>query len=339
MTRRILTGLRIDKIAAVDRPCQEHASADIMKRAWSQDERDEAAKSGIAMPGGGYPIKTTADLHDAVQAFGRAKDPVATKAHITSRAKSLGATDQLPEDWSKETKMLKELLKALGLPETGSEADVTKAVIKLASDEQKELVTKLATAEASLVKANEALELEKAKAPKMSPDNADDDCGPGGVAKGVAFETISGAFISKKMAGAMYDVLKSNDAQLRKNAEDIAKRDEADAVVTFAKRATDIGFSAEFGATMRKAYGGDSVAQAEVEKRIVALQKQVDEGALFKNFGGGGAEGSAEAELMAKVAELKKANPKLTDAQAYSKAYTARENAPIVKRMKEEAEA
>lgn len=45
---------------------------------------------------------------------------------------------------------------------------------------------------------------------------------------------------------------------------------------------------------------------------------------------------SAETEFMAKVDEVKKAHPNLTEAQAYSKAYTDRSNAPIVKRMRAE---
>lgn len=48
------------------------------------------------------------------------------------------------------------------------------------------------------------------------------------------------------------------------------------------------------------------------------------------------APGSAETEFMAKVADAKAANPRLTDQQAYAAAYTDRANAPIVKRLKTE---
>jgi hypothetical protein len=50
--------------------------------------------------GGGYPIENKSDLEHAVQAFGRAGKPAATKAHIINRAKALGATGDLPEGWS-----------------------------------------------------------------------------------------------------------------------------------------------------------------------------------------------------------------------------------------------
>ena len=357
MARRILTAIRIDKLAAVDRPCQEYASADIMKRAEDDDseylalikrtftaeQRRHAASTGAAMPGGRYPIENVADLHNAIHAIGRGSGShAAIRAHIISRARALGATDQLPDDWKKvaptESQMLKELAKALGLPETATEADVTKAVT--------DSIAKAATSAAALEKVQAELakaeELAKAtKKPMNDPDNdGDEDCGPDGVAKGLAFQAMNGSFISKKKAGAMYDLLKSNDAQLRKNAEEIAKRNEADAVADFAKRATDIGFGAEFGATLRKAYGGDAAAQADIEKRVKALQTQVEQGGLFSNFGKSSpTEGSAEEELMAKVAEVQKTNPKLKPAQAYSKAYTDPANADIVKRMKAEASA
>lgn len=357
MTRRILRDLRIDKVAAVDRPCQEHASADIMKRAddddsdyialikrtFTAEQRRHAASSGAAMPGGRYPIENVEDLHNAIHAIGRGSGShAAIRAHIISRARALGATDQLPDDWKKvaptESQMLKELAKALGLPETATEADITKALT--------DNMAKAAASAEALAKAQTELtavkaDLAKAKKPNMDSDNdGDEDCGPDGVTKGLAFQTIDGAFVSKKMAGAMYETLKAQDARLRKNAEDIAKRDETDAVTSFAKRATDVGFGAEFGPTLRKAYGGDAAAQAEVEKRIKGLQKQVEDGGLFTIFGKSSpAEGSAEEELMAKVAEVQKANPKLKPAQAYSKAYTDPANADIVKRMKAEANA
>jgi hypothetical protein len=54
------------------------------------------------MPHGGYPIRNRADLKRAIQAFGRAKDKVKTKAWIIRRARELNAVDMLPEGWVKE---------------------------------------------------------------------------------------------------------------------------------------------------------------------------------------------------------------------------------------------
>lgn len=72
---------------------------DLGKRDFSQDQRDQAADKGQALPDGSFPIKTSGDLKNAVQAYGRASDKAAAKAHIISRAKALGATSLLPADW------------------------------------------------------------------------------------------------------------------------------------------------------------------------------------------------------------------------------------------------
>ena len=70
-----------------------------LKRAYSEESRMELAKRGMAMEDGSYPIKDVADLRNAIRAYGRAKDPEATKAHIIKRAMALGAEDLIPENW------------------------------------------------------------------------------------------------------------------------------------------------------------------------------------------------------------------------------------------------
>lgn len=66
---------------------------------FSQKERDKLAEKNQAMPHGGYPIRNRADLQKAIQAFGRAKDPEATKRWIIKRANELNATDLIPDTW------------------------------------------------------------------------------------------------------------------------------------------------------------------------------------------------------------------------------------------------
>lgn len=379
MTRRRLTELRIDKVAAVDRPCQEHASADIMKRAedefddseylsigkrtFTAEERRHATSTGAAMPGGRYPIENVEDLHNAIRAVGRGKGShAAIRAHIISRAKSLGATDQLPEDWStskKESPMLNELAKALGLPETATEADITKAVT--------DNITKSASRLDAIIKMSAKhkayMDHPDATMPKggkeafadMSPSERDDHCDAHpldeddgdeekvrkALRAGDAFRTPEGIVITKRKLGdELFAVLKGQNEALIKAKKDAEDAKEEKAEEDMAKRADTLGFGSEFGPTLRKAYGGDAAAQTEVEKRIKGLQEQVAAGHLFKNFGRPSpTEGSAEGELMAKVAEVQKNNPKLKPAQAYTKAYTDPANADIVKRMKAEAEA
>jgi hypothetical protein len=218
--------------------------------------------------------------------------------------------------------MTPELKKALGLPETATDADVLKAI---------------ADRDTELAKAKE--DLAKAKAKEPADDDADDMAKA--LASGDAFKTPEGQIITKKAVGdSTYAVLKSQNDRIVKAEADLAKAKDAEIDREFAKRAEDRGFGAEFGPTLRKAYNGDAAAQLELEKRIDALNKQIEEGDLFKSFGHKQPDAdSATAEFMAKVADVQKAHPNLTEAQAYTKAYTDRANAPIVKRMKDEARA
>src|ERR1700742_3034613 len=98
MARRNLKNLTLRAIAAVDRPCQEHAKALVIKRAFSDEDRQHLAETGAALPDGSYPIENAGDLENAIRAFGRAKNPGKVKSHIISRARALGALDKLPED-------------------------------------------------------------------------------------------------------------------------------------------------------------------------------------------------------------------------------------------------
>lgn len=66
-------------------------------REYDTATREKYAKSGVALPDGSFPIPDVAALHDAMQSIGRAKDQAEAKAHIRSRAKALGAEDQLTD--------------------------------------------------------------------------------------------------------------------------------------------------------------------------------------------------------------------------------------------------
>lgn len=104
--RRIMREFRITEISAVDAPAQEGAVVAIIKAAYGDDDaakadlstegRRTAARSGSAMPDGSFPISTEADLRNAIQAFGRAKDKAKTARHIARRARAIGAVGLLP---------------------------------------------------------------------------------------------------------------------------------------------------------------------------------------------------------------------------------------------------
>jgi hypothetical protein len=69
------------------------------ERQFSAEQRRQLAKKGQAMSDGSFPIVTKADLSNAVQAYGRSANKAAAKAHITKRARALGAVSMLPKSW------------------------------------------------------------------------------------------------------------------------------------------------------------------------------------------------------------------------------------------------
>lgn len=85
----------MDEAEAIEAEAAEIA----LKRAYSSESRDEMARSGQALPDGSYPIKDEADLRNAIQAYGRAKDKEAAKAHIMKRAMDLGMEELIPMNW------------------------------------------------------------------------------------------------------------------------------------------------------------------------------------------------------------------------------------------------
>jgi hypothetical protein len=72
----------------------------INKADFSEAQRRRMAASGAAMPDGSFPIRNRADLQNAIQSVGRAKNYDEAKKHIISRARTLGLTAMLPNDWN-----------------------------------------------------------------------------------------------------------------------------------------------------------------------------------------------------------------------------------------------
>lgn len=92
--------LGYDEYSAEEAEEIEAEAAEIaLKRAYSDEAREEMAKQSLALPDGSYPIKDEEDLRNAIQAYGRAKDKDLTKAHIIKRAMDLGKEDLIPMNW------------------------------------------------------------------------------------------------------------------------------------------------------------------------------------------------------------------------------------------------
>lgn len=72
---------------------------DLVKRKFTADQRKKMAEEGTAMPDGSYPIANKTDLMNAIRSWGRGGAEPAVKAHIKRRAKALGASDMIPENW------------------------------------------------------------------------------------------------------------------------------------------------------------------------------------------------------------------------------------------------
>lgn len=71
------------------------------KRDYSAAARERMAREGTAMRDGSFPIANETDLRNAIQSVGRASDYDAARRHIIRRARALGLTEVLPDDWQK----------------------------------------------------------------------------------------------------------------------------------------------------------------------------------------------------------------------------------------------
>jgi hypothetical protein len=72
---------------------------DLVKRKFTAEQRRSMAEEGKAMPDGSYPIANRTDLMNAIRSWGRGGADPKVKAHIKRRAKALGASDMIPENW------------------------------------------------------------------------------------------------------------------------------------------------------------------------------------------------------------------------------------------------
>jgi len=349
-----MTKFRIDELSGVDRPAQGPARAVLMKRDgggaatpywkkdYSADQRKEMADAGQAMPDGSFPIKTGADLKNAIRAIGRASDPAAAKAHIISRAKALGATDTLPEGWvSKSGKdregevMNSAIKKALGLPETASDDETAAAITKAAAD-LKQATADLAKAKAVADMADdekdyckEMSDTEKESFMSMTPADR-----KAKMKKAMADDevlTVGGATIRKSAVGeGVFAVMKAQQERLDGQAEEIKKAREESETAAFAKRATDefphvAGTVDERVAMLRHVAKADEGVRKAFDAVFTAAERLAK--SAFARVGHDGgiepAETSAEAQLNKKAEEIRKAKPELSFAKAYAEACRA----------------
>tara|TARA_R100001509_G_scaffold111476_1_gene66975 strand:- start:734 stop:1390 length:657 start_codon:yes stop_codon:yes gene_type:complete len=116
----ISEGKAVDKIKQQEEDLEGKELADILittisvdeekveEREFSEEERKELAKKGLALPNGSFPIVNVQDLKNAILSFGLAKNKSEAAKFIAKRAKALKADDLLP-DTADFNKALKEV--------------------------------------------------------------------------------------------------------------------------------------------------------------------------------------------------------------------------------------
>lgn len=177
----------------------------------------------------------------------------------------------------------------------------------------------------------------KDKFAAMSPGERDDHMDKNPVKKGVDA-------LPADVRGVVEPIIKSMGETVQKNVE-LSKQvhtltDERDRV-EFGKRAVGLGLPEAHGEIMRKAYAGDVAAIGEHEKALKGLVARAAAGEriLFSEIGKseqGGTGATAYDQIMVKAKEFKKADPKLTEAQAFTKAYTDPANRELAETHKRE---
>jgi len=75
----------------------------IRNEKYDTDDRKRMASEGTAMPDGSYPIADEEDLDNAIHAVGRGgADHDAIRKHIIKRAKALGLSERIPDNWNSD---------------------------------------------------------------------------------------------------------------------------------------------------------------------------------------------------------------------------------------------
>lgn len=230
---------------------------------------------------------------------------------------------------------LKALAKALGLPETATEADVTAAIAKNMA-QTAALATNFAKMEGELriSKADfTAGELEFYN--KMA--GTDDDSATSDVAK-KAFRLANHAdrTVTIKAAApplpAYVQKLIDDNASMAKRLADIEAGGDLTAL---AKKAAEIGLPETEAATIQKAMTGDKDAVNKLLDFVKQATAVAKAGGVFKEFGsstGTGVVSTPYDELVELSKAVRKADPKLSEAQAFTKVYEDPANAEIVRR-------
>lgn len=267
-----LVNMKIHEVSAVDKAANGRKFL-IMKRDYSQVEREEMATNGEALPDGSYPIKDITDLENAIQAYGRAKDKEKTKKHIIARAKALGAEDKLPEIWRGG--------------EVNKMADETNLKDKLF-----EFVRSLFTSDEFTPKQKQVNNQTEDKGDESVPNSE-------GVVKSVS--------IPEEITKRMEDLEKRNkelEEQIKKAADEAKTKEFIAKAASFDK----LGIKAdELGPVLKSIAEVNPEGYAKIESVLKAANEQIAKGALFAEAGiDGGGESDIVKRVEAQAKEIQK---------------------------------
>jgi len=306
------------------------------KRKFTAQERERLADEGKALPDGSFPIVTTADLRNAISAFGRAANKAQVARHIKRRARALGATDLLPEEGRLAGLLKNEASeddnqnagsagevgnKEINMPDTNKKVEELQAQLARANsvaslnDAEKAHFETLKGADADTFLAKSVDERKtEVTAINKAQAKADIDANP------VEYTTMDGIELRKSAGPAFISMAKSNDA-LRKRVDEGDKKLEKAALEKRAEAELPyLPGNLDTRAAMLKAIDGiEDESQRKAAMNALKAQNESMSKA-FSNVGHGNtpAPGSADEELDALAKVYHKDHPELTEEQAYS---------------------
>ena len=81
----------------------------LWKGEFTADQSRQMARDGVSMPDGSYPIPDADHLGKAIRAVGRGTNNGhdAIRRHIAARAKALGLSSRIPDDWGQDGRLQK----------------------------------------------------------------------------------------------------------------------------------------------------------------------------------------------------------------------------------------
>ena len=114
-----LNGSPADIAAFIHKAAVRATEDEVAKAKNDTADRKHKAATGAAMPDGSYPIADVGDLTKAIHAVGRGgSSHDAIRRHIITRARSLGASSKIPDNWNSDGSLKGDVSKEAGVPDT-----------------------------------------------------------------------------------------------------------------------------------------------------------------------------------------------------------------------------